>query len=207
MEASGQEQNRADARARLAGLIRGAAVTPTVRVKARPTRAAKERRLKAKEQRGLIKRNRQAKSSGSLSRGPQVSASPLGPRCSWMAPSKAGHRQSVANPLWGLNWDGQCDLGAVFRPDCNLPVELRGERADQPPTNSALGLGFGHAPNAIVPYNQPPSIFLPTQRDRYVTRLTLREGMFDGMCQNLREEEAQGDGRVHAGGTRAGLDR
>jgi ribosome-associated protein len=58
-----QEQNRADARARLADLIRRAAVTPKVRVKTRPTRAAKERRLKAKEQRGLIKRNRQAKAS------------------------------------------------------------------------------------------------------------------------------------------------
>jgi ribosome-associated protein len=58
-----QEQNRADARARLAGLIRRAAITPKVRVKTRPSRAAKERRLQAKEQRGLIKRNRQAKSS------------------------------------------------------------------------------------------------------------------------------------------------
>ena len=58
-----QEQNRADARARLAELIRRAAVTPKLRVKTRPTRAAKERRLKAKEQRGLTKRNRQAKPS------------------------------------------------------------------------------------------------------------------------------------------------
>jgi ribosome-associated protein len=56
-----QEQNRADARARLADLIRRAAVTPKVRVKTRPTRAAKERRLKAKGQRSLIKRNRQSK--------------------------------------------------------------------------------------------------------------------------------------------------
>jgi ribosome-associated protein len=58
-----QEQNRADARARLAELIRRAAVTPKARVKTKPPRAAKERRLEAKERRGLIKRNRQAKPS------------------------------------------------------------------------------------------------------------------------------------------------
>jgi ribosome-associated protein len=58
-----QEQNRADARERLAELIHRAAVTPKVRVKTRPTRAAKERRLKAKEHRGRIKRKRQAKPS------------------------------------------------------------------------------------------------------------------------------------------------
>jgi ribosome-associated protein len=58
-----QEQNRADARARLADLIRRAAVPPKVRVKTRPTRASKERRLKAKGQRSLIKRNRQSKTA------------------------------------------------------------------------------------------------------------------------------------------------
>lgn len=56
-----QEQNRADARARLADLIQRAAVTPKARVKTKPTRAANERRLKAKEHRGLTKRKRQAK--------------------------------------------------------------------------------------------------------------------------------------------------
>ena len=58
-----QEQNRADARARLAELIRRAAVTPKVRIKTKPTRAANERRLKAKVHRSLTKRTRKAKPS------------------------------------------------------------------------------------------------------------------------------------------------
>jgi ribosome-associated protein len=58
-----QEQNRADARARLAALVRRAAVPPKVRVKTRPTRGANERRLKAKGHRGLTKRTRQTKPS------------------------------------------------------------------------------------------------------------------------------------------------
>jgi ribosome-associated protein len=58
-----QEKNRADARARLAELIDRAAITPKVQVKTRPTRAAKERRLEAKEHRAAIKRKRQAKPS------------------------------------------------------------------------------------------------------------------------------------------------
>jgi ribosome-associated protein len=58
-----QEQNRADARARLAELIHRAAVTPKVRVKTKPTRGANERRLKAKVHRGLTKQKRQAKPS------------------------------------------------------------------------------------------------------------------------------------------------
>jgi ribosome-associated protein len=58
-----QEQNRADARARLADLICRAAVTPKVRVKTKPTRAANERRLKAKGHRSLTKRTRQGKPS------------------------------------------------------------------------------------------------------------------------------------------------
>ncbi len=50
-----QEQNRADARARLVALIRQAAVRPKPRRKTKPTRAAKERRLERKKLRGRIK--------------------------------------------------------------------------------------------------------------------------------------------------------
>ena len=42
-----QELNREDARARLAELIRAAAVVPKVRIKTKPTRGAKERRLES----------------------------------------------------------------------------------------------------------------------------------------------------------------
>ncbi len=55
-----QEQNRADARERLAALIRQAAVPPRPRRKTRPTRAAKERRLESKKRRGAVKRLRRA---------------------------------------------------------------------------------------------------------------------------------------------------
>ncbi len=58
-----QEQNRADARARLVELVRRAAVAPKFRVKTKPSRAAKERRLKAKGHRALIKRKRREKPS------------------------------------------------------------------------------------------------------------------------------------------------
>lgn len=53
-----QEANRSDARARLAELVRRAAVAPKKRVKTRPTRAAKERRLEAKQRRSRIKQAR-----------------------------------------------------------------------------------------------------------------------------------------------------
>ncbi len=53
-----QQQNRTDARARLLGLLRQAAVPPKPRVKTKPTRASKERRLEAKLHRGRIKRAR-----------------------------------------------------------------------------------------------------------------------------------------------------
>ena len=53
-----QERNRADARARLAALVRRAAVAPKVRVKTRPGRAAKQRRLDAKARRGRLKKTR-----------------------------------------------------------------------------------------------------------------------------------------------------
>jgi ribosome-associated protein len=56
-----QEQNRADARERLVALLREAAVSPKYRVKTKPSRAAKERRLKSKVQRGTIKRLRREK--------------------------------------------------------------------------------------------------------------------------------------------------
>lgn len=50
-----QEQNRADARARLIALIRQAAAKPKPRHKTKPTRAAKERRLEVKKRRSKIK--------------------------------------------------------------------------------------------------------------------------------------------------------
>jgi ribosome-associated protein len=56
-----QEQNRADARERLIALLQEAAVSPKFRVKTKPTRAAKERRIKSKVQRGAVKRLRREK--------------------------------------------------------------------------------------------------------------------------------------------------
>lgn len=53
-----QERNRADARERLAELIRAAAVAPVFRVKTRPTLASKRRRLDAKSVRADVKRGR-----------------------------------------------------------------------------------------------------------------------------------------------------
>ncbi len=53
-----QERNRADARERLAELIRAAAVAPVYRVKTRPTLASKRRRLDAKTARSGVKRDR-----------------------------------------------------------------------------------------------------------------------------------------------------
>jgi len=54
-----QEQNRQDAKERLIQLLRAAAIKPKKRVKTRPTRAAKERKLAAKKQRGRLKQLRQ----------------------------------------------------------------------------------------------------------------------------------------------------
>ena len=54
-----QEQNRADARERLIELVRRAAVVPKPRVKTKPSRAVKARRLDAKTQRGRLKQTRQ----------------------------------------------------------------------------------------------------------------------------------------------------
>ena len=50
-----QEQNRADARARLIALIRQAAIPPKPRRKTKPSRGAKERRLAGKKHRGGVK--------------------------------------------------------------------------------------------------------------------------------------------------------
>ncbi|WP_057882030.1 alternative ribosome rescue aminoacyl-tRNA hydrolase ArfB [Tsuneonella troitsensis] len=53
-----QEANRADARERLAGLIRGAFDAPAPRAKSRLNRIGKEARIKEKKTRGTIKANR-----------------------------------------------------------------------------------------------------------------------------------------------------
>jgi ribosome-associated protein len=53
-----QERNRADARDRLAELIRQAAIAPKRRVPTRPTGASKQRRLQAKAMRGTVKQQR-----------------------------------------------------------------------------------------------------------------------------------------------------
>ena len=52
-----QEQNRADARARLIALIRQAAILPKTRRKTKPAHAAKERRLDGKKRRSAVKHN------------------------------------------------------------------------------------------------------------------------------------------------------
>lgn len=56
-----QERNRADALARLVALIGRAAEAPKKRRPTRPTLASKERRLKAKQARGGVKRLRTAR--------------------------------------------------------------------------------------------------------------------------------------------------
>ena len=56
-----QERNRADARDRLIKLVRRAAVVPKPRVKTKPSRAVKKRRLDAKTHRGRLKQTRQGK--------------------------------------------------------------------------------------------------------------------------------------------------
>lgn len=56
-----QDLNRADARARLKALIAEALIAPKPRIKTRPTKAAKERRIKAKAQRGGVKKLRSRK--------------------------------------------------------------------------------------------------------------------------------------------------
>ena len=53
-----QARNREDARARLLELLHKASVRPRARIATKPTRAARERRLQAKQRRGLLKRER-----------------------------------------------------------------------------------------------------------------------------------------------------
>lgn len=55
-----QERNRADARERLFDLIRKASIEPKKRRPTKPTRASKERRLKAKKVRGAVKAMRRS---------------------------------------------------------------------------------------------------------------------------------------------------
>jgi ribosome-associated protein len=57
-----QEQNREDAVQRLVELVRKALVKPKPRRKTKPSKASREKRLKAKKVKGEIKRNRQSKS-------------------------------------------------------------------------------------------------------------------------------------------------
>ncbi|MBX9682394.1 MAG: aminoacyl-tRNA hydrolase [Hyphomicrobium sp.] len=56
-----QEMNRSDAKKRLKDLIVEALVTPKRRIKTRPTRASKERRIKAKAVRSTVKQQRRGK--------------------------------------------------------------------------------------------------------------------------------------------------
>jgi ribosome-associated protein len=53
-----QNRNRADARARLVEMIRAAAVNPRERVGTKPSRAAKENRLRRKKKHAELKRSR-----------------------------------------------------------------------------------------------------------------------------------------------------
>ena len=53
-----QEANRSDARERLQDLVDAAAIEPKRRVKTRPTKASKERRLESKTRRSDVKRGR-----------------------------------------------------------------------------------------------------------------------------------------------------
>jgi ribosome-associated protein len=57
-----QEQNREDAIHRFSELVRKSAAKPKKRTKTTPTKASRERRLKEKKQRGMIKKTRQDKS-------------------------------------------------------------------------------------------------------------------------------------------------
>ena len=59
-----QDRNRSDARERLTAMIAEAAVPPKFRVKTRPTRASKERRLEGKASRSGVKRLRRERPSG-----------------------------------------------------------------------------------------------------------------------------------------------
>ncbi len=56
-----QEMNRSDAKKRLTELITEALIAPKPRIKTRPSRASKERRIKAKTVRGGVKKMRSSK--------------------------------------------------------------------------------------------------------------------------------------------------
>lgn len=56
-----QEKNREDAIARFVALARKAAEKPKIRKKTRPTKTAKEERLRVKKRRSEVKRDRQRK--------------------------------------------------------------------------------------------------------------------------------------------------
>ena len=56
-----QEMNRSDARKRLTELIAEALIAPKPRIKTRPSRASKERRIKAKSVRSTTKKMRNSK--------------------------------------------------------------------------------------------------------------------------------------------------
>lgn len=56
-----QEQNRQDARDRLAAMIRQATVKPKPRKPTKPSASARRRRIESKKQRGKLKRSRRAK--------------------------------------------------------------------------------------------------------------------------------------------------
>lgn len=56
-----QEQNRDDAVRRFIDILRRSAVKPKLRVKTKPTRSSREKRLKEKKQRGEVKKSRQDK--------------------------------------------------------------------------------------------------------------------------------------------------
>lgn len=56
-----QEQNRADARARLRELISQSLERPKPRIKTKPSRAAREGRIKSKTARGAVKRMRSSR--------------------------------------------------------------------------------------------------------------------------------------------------
>lgn len=56
-----QDMNRSDARKRLVALISEALIAPKPRIKTRPSRASKERRIKAKAVRSDVKKMRNSK--------------------------------------------------------------------------------------------------------------------------------------------------
>lgn len=56
-----QDRNRQDARERLAAFITAGAEAPTPRIASKPSRAAKQRRLDAKQHRGTLKRQRRTR--------------------------------------------------------------------------------------------------------------------------------------------------